>query len=164
MSLIPQSLRVRAVAATLALSAAGLVAIAHHEGYTDRAVVPVPGDVPTIGFGTTKGVRPGDRITPQEALARLLIAAGQAEKAVARCTTSPITQAQFDVLVSLTYNIGADAYCGSTLVRKINAGDCPGAAAEFDRWVRVRGRVVPGLAARRAAERKKFQSECGAWI
>lgn len=160
--MIPASLRGRALATVLALSAAGLVAIAHHEGYTERAVIPIPGDVPTLGFGTTQGVKLGDRITPQEALSRLLVGVGQAEKAVARCTTLPITSAQFDALVSLTYNIGVGAYCESTLVRRLNAGDCLGAAAEFDRWVRVQGRVVPGLVTRRADERRRFQADCGA--
>jgi len=98
----------------------------------------------------------------QEALSRLLVSVGQAEKAVARCTTLPITPAQFDALVSLTYNIGVGAYCESTLVRRLNAGDCLGAASEFDRWVRVQGRVVPGLVTRRADERRRFQAGCGA--
>lgn len=160
MMLIPASLRGRALAAALALSAAGLVAIAHYEGYTDRAVVPVDGDVPTIGFGTTSGVRLGDTTTPPKALARLLADASAAQKAVARCTTAPVTQAQFDSLVSLAYNIGGEAYCGSTLVRRLNAGDCRGAGAEFARWVRVQGRVVPGLVNRRAAERRQFEEGC----
>ena len=38
----------------LALSAAGLIALVAHEGYTDKAVVPVPGDRPTVGFGSTQ--------------------------------------------------------------------------------------------------------------
>jgi len=46
----------RRTVAALTLSAAALVGIVLHEGYTDRAVIPVKGDVPTIGFGTTTGV------------------------------------------------------------------------------------------------------------
>lgn len=157
---IPQSLRGRAAAALLALSAAGLVAIANHEGYTERAIIPVAGDVPTIGVGTTAGGKLGDRTTPPRALASLLAGVSVAEQAVARCTTQPITQGQFDALASLAYNIGGGAYCGSTLVRRLNAGDCPGAAAEFDRWVRVQGRVAPGLVARRADERARFAAGC----
>lgn len=160
MKLIPASMRGRAVATALALSAAGLVAIAHHEGYTERAIIPVPGDVPTIGFGTTAGVRMGDTTTPHKALASLLAGVGEAEQAVARCTTAPLTQGQYDALVSLAYNIGGGAYCGSTLVRRLNAGDCLGAAAEFSRWVRAQGRVVPGLVARRSAERARFAAGC----
>ncbi len=55
---------VRGSVTVLALSAAALVGIVLHEGYTDRAVIPVKGDVPTIGFGTTTGVKLGDTITP----------------------------------------------------------------------------------------------------
>ena len=52
----------RRTVAALTLSAAALVGIVLHEGYTDRAVIPVKGDVPTIGFGTTTGVKLGDRL------------------------------------------------------------------------------------------------------
>ncbi|WP_297832981.1 hypothetical protein [Thermomonas sp.] len=55
--------------AALTLSAAALVGIVLHEGYTDRAVIPVKGDVPTIGFGTTTDVKIGDTTTPPKALA-----------------------------------------------------------------------------------------------
>jgi len=58
--------------ASLTLSAAALVGIALHEGYSPVAYTPVPGDVPTIGFGTTEGVKLGDKITPPQALARAL--------------------------------------------------------------------------------------------
>ena len=58
----------RRTAAALTLSAAALVGIVLHEGYTDRAVIPVKGDVPTIGFGTTSGVKIGDTTTPTKAL------------------------------------------------------------------------------------------------
>ena len=60
----------RRTVAALTLSAAALVGIVLHEGYTDRAVIPVKGDVPTIGFGTTTGVKLGDTTTPPKALAR----------------------------------------------------------------------------------------------
>jgi hypothetical protein len=62
----------RRTVAALTLSAAALVGIVLHEGYTDRAVIPVKGDVPTIGFGTTTGVKLGDTTTPPKALARAL--------------------------------------------------------------------------------------------
>lgn len=155
----------RMLAAALSLSAAGLVGLAAHEGYSDRAIIPVPGDVPTLGYGTTRNpdgtpVRLGQTTTPPRALAAMLADASSAQQAVARCTAAYLTQGQFDVLVSLTYNIGETAYCRSTLVRKLNAGDCPGAAAEFNRWVRVQGRVVRGLVNRRAAERAQFERDC----
>lgn len=145
--------RVRLVVGALALSAAGLVGIVAHEGYTDRAVIPVPGDVPTIGFGTTDGVRMGDRITPPQALARALTDVGKFEGALRQCVRVPLSQGEYDAYVSLAYNIGARAFCGSTLVQKLNAGDYAGACAEISKWDKFRGKPLPGLTTRRAAER-----------
>ena len=56
-------------------------------------------------------------------------------------------------LVSFTYNIGGQAFCSSTLVRKLNAGDTVGACNELSRWTRAKGIELPGLVKRRAAER-----------
>lgn len=139
--------------AALAFSAAGLVGLAAYEGYTDRAVIPIPGDVPTIGFGTTDGVSLGDRTTPVKALARALQDVQKFEGALKRCVVVPLHQHEYDAYLLLSYNIGAGAFCSSTLVRKLNAGDYAGACAEISRWNRAQGRVVPGLVNRRAHER-----------
>jgi len=142
----------------LSISGVGLVAVATHEGYTDRAVIPIPGDVPTIGFGTTKGVRMGDKITPPVALRRKLDELNTVyEPAVKRCVHVPLYQHEYDAYVSLAYNIGPTAFCSSTLVRKANASDYAGACAEFSRWVYAGGRVVQGLVNRRAEERKQCE-------
>jgi len=145
--------KVRIAIAALALSAAGLVGIVGYEGYTDRAVIPIPGDVPTIGFGTTDGVKLGDRTTPPVALERALRDVTQFEGALRQCVTAPLLQREYDAFVSLAYNIGARNFCGSTLVRKLNALDYAGACAEISRWTRAGGRVVQGLVNRRARER-----------
>lgn len=146
----------------LALSAAGLVGIVAHEGYSDKAIIPVPGDVPTIGFGTTAGVKPGDRITPPQALARALTDVQKFEGALKQCVTVPLHQYEYDVFVSLAYNIGPGAFCGSTLVKKLNAGDYPGACAEIQRWRHFQGKdcSLPangcsGLWLRRQAETRQ---------
>jgi len=139
----------------LALSATALVGIALHEGYRGEAYEPVKGDVPTIGFGTTEGVEMGDRITPERALVRLLNDANKFERAVKRCAPVPMYQHEFDAYVSLTYNIGEGAFCKSTLVKKLNAGDYQGACAEILRWDRFKGRALPGLTKRRQEENKK---------
>lgn len=138
--------------ASLTLSAAALVGIALHEGYSDRAYTPVPGDVPTIGFGTTQGVKPGDTITPPKALQRALQDVQQYEGAIKRCVTVPLHQREYDAYTSLTYNIGQTAFCGSTLVRKLNAQDYEGACKEILRWDRFKGQPLPGLTKRRQAE------------
>lgn len=142
----------RNAAAALALSAAGLVAILGYEGYSGTAYRPLPDDVLTIGFGTTEGVRPGDTITPHDAVGRALRDVQEFEGAIRRCVTAPLSQGEYDAFVSLAYNIGPGAFCSSTLVKKLNAGDYAGACAEILRWNRSGGRVVPGLVNRRQAE------------
>ena len=138
--------------ASLTLSAAALVGIALHEGYSDKAYTPVPGDVPTIGFGTTQGVKSGDSITPPKALQRALQDVQQFEGAIKRCVTAPLHQHEYDAYISLSYNIGQAAFCGSTLVRKLNAQDYEGACKEILRWDRFKGQPLTGLTNRRRAE------------
>ena len=146
----------RRVIATMALSAAALVGIALHEGYTGKAVIPVPGDVPTIGFGSTGAdVRMGDTITPPVALGRALADVERFEGALKQCVKVPLHQAEYDAYVSLAYNVGSGAFCGSTLVRKLNAGDYAGACTEILRWDKVKGAPLRGLTLRRQAEHRK---------
>ena len=142
----------RRLIVTISLSAAALVGIVASEGYTDRAVIPVPGDVPTIGFGTTEGVKMGETTTPPKALARALQDVGRYEGALKLCVKVPLHQHEYDAYVSLAYNIGSRAFCGSTLVRKLNAEDYPGACLEILRWDRFRGQPLRGLTIRRERE------------
>ncbi|WP_027823451.1 lysozyme [Laribacter hongkongensis] len=152
-------MRTRQIAAALTLSASALVGIALHEGYRDTAYIPVPGDVPTIGFGTTEGVKMGDRITPAKALARALTDLQKFEGALKQCVRVPLHQYEYDAFVSLAYNIGSGAFCSSTLVRKLNAGDYAGACAEIDRWIYAGGKRLPGLVKRRAEERARCEGK-----
>jgi lysozyme len=138
--------------AALALSAAGLVHIVMNEGYKETAYIPVPGDVPTIGFGTTEGVKLGDKITPQKALERSLSDMNKYEGAVTKCVKVPLYQREYDAYTSLTYNIGTGAFCGSTLVKKLNAGDYVGACEAILQWDKFKGKPLAGLTKRRQAE------------
>lgn len=151
--------RPRILIAALSLSAAGLVGITQYEGYTDHAVIPVAGDKPTIGFGTTGGVQLGDKTTPPAALARALRDVTQFEGALKQCVHVPLYQYEYDAYVSLAYNIGSGNFCASTLVRKLNAGDYAGACAEISRWDKFQGRPLPGLTARRARERAQCEGQ-----
>lgn len=144
--------RHRAGITGLVASAAVFVAIVTHEGYSDRAYVPVPGDVPTIGFGTTTGVKPGDTITPPRAVARALSDMQRYEGAIKRCVKVPLYQYEYDAYVSLAYNIGPGAFCGSTLVRKLNRQDYTGACQQILVWDRFKGKPLPGLTRRRQDE------------
>ena len=136
----------------LSMSAAGLIAIASYEGFSDQAYIPVEGDVPTIGFGSTEGVEMGDTITVPEALERLRRDVGDAESAIGRCVKVPLSQGEYDAFASLAFNIGSNAFCTSTLVKRLNAGDYDGACEEIRRWVYAGGQKLEGLVNRREAE------------
>lgn len=148
-------------ASLLTASAAALAAIAQFEG-VEPVAKPDPIGIPTACSGHTKGVVNGQRFTPSECAVMLREDASEAGQAVARCTTVELTQGQYDALVSFVFNVGGPAYCRSTLARKLNAGDCQGAAGEFLRWDRAGGQRLPGLTKRRAAERAKFIEGCTA--
>lgn len=149
----------RMLLASLTLSATALVGLVVHEGWSERPIQPLPGDKLTIGFGTTDGVKPGDRITPPQALVRALQDVQKFEGALKQCVKVPLHQYEYDAYVSLSYNIGSKAFCGSTLVRKLNAGDYPGACAEILRWNRFRGQPIRGLTIRREAEYRQCMGE-----
>jgi lysozyme len=148
-------MKARIVIGALTLSASALVGIAVHEGYRGEAYRPVPGDVPTIGFGTTDGVKPGDTIEPVQALVRKLADVQRFEGALQQCVRVPLHQHEYDAFLSLAYNIGPGAFCGSTLVRRLNAGDYAGACAEILRWDRFHGEPLRGLTLRRQAENRQ---------
>lgn len=80
------------------------------------------------------------------------------EAAIAAHVRVSLTANQRAALQSLIFNIGAEAFRKSTLLRKLNAGDYSGTAAQFDRWVLSGGVKVQGLVNRRAAERSLFET------
>ena len=141
--------------ATISLSATALVALLLHEGYRENAYTPVAGDVPTIGFGTTSGVKLGDRTTPEKALNVALRDVQKFEGALKECVTVPLEQHEYDAYISLSYNIGSNAFCKSTLVRKLNTGDYEGACNQILRWDQFNGKPLAGLTKRRQEEHKK---------
>ena len=142
----------RIAIAALSLSAVAFGGLVAYEGYSPTAYVPVKGDVPTIGFGTTEGVKPGDTITPPQAVQRALRDVSKYEGAIRQCVKVPLHQYEYDAYVSLAYNIGPGAFCGSTLVKRLNAGDYEGACAEILRWDRFKGKPLAGLTKRRQQE------------
>jgi len=120
----------------------------------------------TIGWGDTgPDVKPGLVITQDEADARFARRLEREfEPGVMSLVKVPLTQGQFDALVSFAYNVGldidtdtlAEGLGDSTLLRKVNAGDFAGAAEEFPKWNKNDGKVMLGLRRRRAAERALF--------
>jgi lysozyme len=115
----------------------------------------------TIGIGTTVypngvKVKKGDKCTLGQAKEYFTHDLKRFESAVNNLVKVPVSQNQFDALVSLVYNIGTGAFAGSTLLKTLNAKDYAGAADQFLVWNRGGGRVLKGLVRRRAAERALF--------
>lgn len=135
----------------------GLALIKHFEGLRLQAYR-CSADVWTIGYGHTAGVRPGDVITPEQADAFLREDVADAERVVGRFVRVPLTQCQFDALVSFTFNLGSGNLRTSTLLRLLNAGDYPRAAGQLLRWVNAGGKRLPGLVRRREAEKALFDT------
>ena len=144
-------------------SAPGVELIKHYEGLRLKPYL-CPAGVPTIGYGSTaypdgRKVTLVDRpLTDDEADALLAATLAPFEREVQRMVEVDITQRMFDALVSFAFNLGAQALKGSTLLKKLNAGDKDGAAREFAKWVHAGGNVLPGLVKRRESERKLFLS------
>lgn len=145
----------RTAIAALTLSASALVGIAQFEDYVPVARPPVVGDVPTNGWGATHGVKAGDKTTPTRALVRLLNDANSHSEGIKRCIVVPLNQHEFDAYSSLAYNIGVNAFCSSTLVLKLNAGDYSGACEQIKRWDRFKGKPLKGLTRRRLDEYRR---------
>lgn len=115
----------------------------------------------TIGFGTTVypngvKVKRGDTCSKLEAVSFFQHDLRRFEAAVNQGVKVVVNQNQFDALVSLTYNIGEQAFKDSTLLAKLNKGDYFGTADQFPRWNKGGGQVMKGLVRRRAAERELF--------
>lgn len=138
------------------LSQDGLDMVKKYEGLYTKAYH-CPAGVLTIGYGHTgPDVKPGQRIREAQAEKMLRQDMGKFEDAVRRQVKVPLTQGQFDALVSFTFNCGEGALKNSTLLKKLNSGDYAGAQAEFQRWNKGGGRVLPGLVKRRAEEAQMF--------
>ena len=136
-------------------SEAGLALIRKFEGLRLSAYK-CPAGVPTIGYGTTKGVKMGQAITRDEADRLLREDAKRLASHITALVKVKLSQHQFDALVSFVYNVGPSAFAGSTMLRLINQGLYADAARQFQRWNKAGGEVLPGLTRRRAAERDLF--------
>jgi lysozyme len=156
----------RSAIAVMVLAASTLVGIAVHEGYKNEAYIPVPGDVPTIGYGTTKGVKMGDKTTPGRSLVILLDEVeGVYAAGVKKCVKVELYQREYEAYVSLAYNIGVPAFCRKAkegkppnLIDLINSGRYAEACERIDAFKYGPGRkVLPGLVKRRAEERAKCE-------
>lgn len=112
----------------------------------------------TIGYGHTKNVKEGDRISQDQANCFLMQDLYSVERAIVRLVKVKLNQNQFDALCSLIFNIGISAFNKSTLLAKLNKEDYVGAAEQFRRWNKVNNVVMAGLVRRRQAEEDLFNA------
>lgn len=125
--------------------------IRRFEGCRLRAYL-CPAGVWTCGFGSTgPGIGPGTVWTLAQAVARMRLDAQAFAAGTARMCPG-LNPSRLAALADFAYNLGLTRLKGSTLRRRVLAGDWAGAEIELRKWVRGGGRVLPGLVLRRAAE------------
>lgn len=139
----------------------GLDLIKRFEGFSPTIYI-CPAGYPTIGYGHLVRDHEQDRyqqgITEQEAEDLLRRDVQAAERAVLRLIDVPLTDGQYDALVSFIFNLGAGALQRSTLRRKVNREAHADVPAQLMRWVWAGGRILPGLKKRRAGEAEVYQT------
>lgn len=129
-----------------------LALLSHDEGTRYKPYKDI-GGVWTVCQGHTgPDVIPGKTYTKEDCDALLAKDASEHGKAVLRCAKVPLNQNQYEAFTRFTFNVGERAFCKSTLVKKLNAGDYSGACRELKRWVYVNGKRVNGLVNRRESE------------
>lgn len=149
----------RVAAGVITLSAAGTAVIMSDEG-TVNTVYLDPVKIATVctGHVTTEAV--GTYKTDAECAELLTKDSRIAQDAVRANVTVPISQTQYDRLVSFVFNVGTTNFKTSTLLRKLNAGECRAAAEEFLRWTKAKGVTLKGLVLRRQRDRDAFIADC----
>ena len=132
--------------------------IKYFEGFEDTAYL-CPANVWTIGYGRTRNVKEGDRITEAQAERDLLEELEEFKHQVLHSVKVELTQNELDALTSWTYNLGVGNLKSSTLLKKLNAGSKDEVPAEMLRWNKAGGKVLAGLTKRREAEAELWAKE-----
>lgn len=142
-----------------------LAGLAQWEGNSFPVYLDMVG-VPTVCSGITNATAPGWVVMGQtktkaecDAM-QMKILNEQVIPEITKCRKVDVTQLQHDMLVDFAWNVGTPKLCKSTLMRKLNTGDCWGAGAEFTKWVYAGGTKVNGLVRRRQWNADAFLSEC----
>ena len=144
------------------ISQEGIALIKRFEGCKLQAYKCSAG-VPTIGFGSTRGVTMDMEISQDRAEALLLEDVSDFEEEVNKCVKVPLEQNQFDALVAWTFNLGGSNLRSSTMLKVLNNSEYEKVPSEMKRWnkVTVNGEkiVSDGLMRRREAESLLFKNE-----
>jgi lysozyme len=176
MALESTQVATRMAVAMLVITGSTLGGLALDEKYVGEAYIPVKGDVYTIGYGTTKGVKKGDRITPERALIRLLDEVENVYgEGIKKCIKVPLYQREYDAYLRLSYNVGVPTFCRTAkpgqppnLIDLINAQRYDEACVRIDAFNKGpdgRGgkKVLAGLVKRRAEERAICEGKDKRW-
>ena len=139
-------------------SAEGLALIKKFEGLELEAYKCAAG-VLTIGYGHTAGVQEGDVWSEAQANEQLEIDMEEYAGYINDLVSCPLSQNQFDALVSWVYNLGPANLKASTLLKKLNAGDYADVPHQIKRWNKAGGKVLEGLIRRREAEALLFEGK-----
>ena len=133
----------------------GVATLIEFEGFRSSAYL-CPAGVWTIGFGFTKGVKPGDKMTRSEAAERLKQELAEYEHAVDEACLITPNENEFSTMVCMAFNIGLAGFRKSSVLKAHNKGDKEAAARAFQLWDKatVGGvkKTLPGLTRRRMAE------------
>lgn len=140
------------------ISERGIALLKQFEGFSAVPYICAGGEL-TVGYGHV--IKPFERhlkagISQKEADRLLREDIAHFSVQIAHMVDVELDQHQYDALICFIYNIGAQAFEKSTLLRMLNLGDYHGAAGQFRRWVYSRGRKLPGLITRRKAEANLF--------
>lgn len=131
-----------------------------YEGFKAFAYL-CPAGVWTVGFGTTRingqPINESHKVTVTEANVLLESDLKKFEDSINSLVKVELNQNQFDALVSFVYNLGAENFKKSTLLKKINVGEFSEAAEEFLKWNKAKGKILTGLTRRRQAEKSLFE-------
>lgn len=134
--------------------------VKHFEGFEDTAYL-CPANVWTIGYGRTRNVKEGDRITEPQAERDLLEELEEFKHQVLNSVKVELKQNELDALTSWTYNLGVGNLQSSTLLKKLNSGDKDSVPSEMLRWNKASGEVLAGLTRRREAEAELWAKAAG---
>lgn len=118
-----------------------------------------PVGIPTFCFGETKNPEWGKRYSLAECHALKAERMQEFADGVGRCLRVEVGPHRYAALVSFAYNVGTGAACGSSVIRRLNAGEGAVACDSLMLWTKARGIELPGLVRRRAAERDMCRRE-----
>ena len=137
------------------ISQEGIDLIKHFEG-CELESYRCSANVLTIGYGTTKNVVEGMKISQHQPEELLMKDLEEFEEYVEDLIDVPLEQNQFDALVAWTYNLGPTNLKTSTLRKVLNKGAYDDVAEQIKRWNKANGKVLKGLVRRRNAEAELF--------